>query len=91
MQATPRKEKLPAQIVVSLDSLTDINLNAAGLDMGAAEMWACVHEGWDAISMRDFAPLTADLHTLADGLNASGVEPLDAGITRLLSGYERQG
>jgi hypothetical protein len=28
-----------------LDSLKQINLNAAGLDIGASEIWACVPEG----------------------------------------------
>ena len=36
-----RKKALTKKIV-KLDSLKQINLNAAGLDIGAAEIWACV-------------------------------------------------
>jgi transposase len=60
--------------VVPLDSLQQINLNAAGLDIGAAEIWACVPEGRDEVSVRIFESYTIDLHGLADWLEACGVE-----------------
>ena len=60
--------------VTELDSLKQINLNAAGLDIGAAEIWACVPEGRDEVSVRVFQTFSVDLHGLADWLEACGVE-----------------
>ena len=60
--------------VPSLDSLKQINLHAAGLDVGAAEIWACVPEGRDETSVRVFQTFTVDLHALADWLELCGVE-----------------
>jgi transposase len=57
-----------------LDSLKQINLNAAGLDIGSAEIWACVPEGRDEVSVRVFQTFSVDLHALADWLQACGVE-----------------
>lgn len=59
--------------IVQLDSLKQLNLNAAGLDIGAAEMWACVPEGRDERSVRMFGTFTPDLHTLAEWLAQCGV------------------
>ena len=60
--------------VTQLDSLKQINLNAAGLDIGAAEIWACVPEGRDEVSVRVFQTFTIDLQALADWLAACGIE-----------------
>jgi transposase len=60
--------------VTRLDSLKQINLNAAGLDIGAAEIWACVPEGRDEVSVRVFQTFTIDLHALADWLAACGID-----------------
>jgi len=60
--------------VVKLDSLKQLNLNAAGLDIGAAEIWACVPEGRTEVSVRAFPTFTPDLHALANWLTACGVE-----------------
>jgi transposase len=57
-----------------LDSLKQINLNAAGLDIGAAEIWACVPEGRDEVSVRVFKTFTVDLNALADWLEACGID-----------------
>jgi len=57
-----------------LDSLEQIDLNAAGLDIGAAEIWACVPEGRDETSVRVFQTFTVDLHALADWLEACDIE-----------------
>lgn len=51
-----------------LDSLEQINLNAAGLDVGATEIYTCVPQGRDEQSVRVFATFTADLQQLADWL-----------------------
>ncbi len=57
-----------------LDSLKQINLNAAGLDIGASEIWTCVPEGRDEVSVRVFQTFTVDLHALVDWLEACGIE-----------------
>lgn len=60
--------------VVSLDSLKQLNLNAAGLDVGDDEIWACVPEGRDDSSVRVFGTFTVDLYALADWLAECGVD-----------------
>jgi transposase len=61
------------QPIVSLDSLKQINLNAAGLDIGDDEIYVCVPEGRDTESVRSFRTFTVDLHALADWLEKCGV------------------
>ena len=67
-------KKQRPQKVVKLDSLKQLNLNAAGLDIGSAEIWACVPEERDEVSVRVFQTFTPDLHALVDWLEACGVE-----------------
>jgi transposase len=69
-----KRKKRSVQKVVKLDSLKQINLNAAGLDIGAAEIWVCVPEDRDKDSVRVFQTFTPDLHALADWLTACDVE-----------------
>jgi transposase len=54
--------------VPRLDSLSQINLNAAGLDVGDREIYACVPEGRAEQSVRVFPTFTADLNALAQWL-----------------------
>jgi transposase len=58
---------LPAQ-------LQHLNLNAAGIDVGATALFVAVPEGRDTVSVREFATFTADLHRLADWLAQGGVD-----------------
>jgi transposase len=75
MPSKIRKNKnVQPQKVVKLDSLKQINLNAAGLDIGAAEIWACVPEDRAEISVRVFETFTVELHRLADWLEQCGIE-----------------
>ena len=67
-----RKARSPK--VVKLESLKQINLNAAGLDIGSAEIWACVPEERDEQPVRPFDTFTVDLYALADWLEACGVD-----------------
>ena len=60
--------------VPQLDVLNQINPNAAGLDIGAAEIWACIPEGRNETSVRVFQTFTVDLYALADWLEACGIE-----------------
>ncbi|OEU79907.1 MAG: transposase [Desulfobulbaceae bacterium C00003063] len=50
-----------------------MNLNAAGLDIGASEIYVCVPEGRDEQSVRAFRTFTFDLNALADWLSVCGV------------------
>lgn len=68
------KKKKGKRKIVKLESLKQLNLNAAGLDIGAAEIYAAVPEGRDEVSVRQFETFTADLHALADWLEACGVD-----------------
>jgi transposase len=74
MPAQSKKRKVEFKDVPKLNNLEQINLNAAGLDIGAAEIWACVPEGRDESSVRVFETYTVDLHRLADWLAHCGVE-----------------
>ena len=62
------------QQVVSLDSLEQINLDAAGLDIGSREIWSCVPEGRDEVSVRVFDTYTIDLYDLAAWLEHCAVK-----------------
>jgi transposase len=77
-RAGRKKAKTRAQSkeVVKLDSLKQLNLNAAGLDVGAAEIWACVPEGRDKDTVRMFKTFTPDLYALADWLQQCGVDTI---------------
>lgn len=56
-----------------LNTLSQINLNAAGLDIGAQEIYACVPEDRAPQSVRVFPTFTADLYALADWLQQCGI------------------
>lgn len=58
---------------VNLSSLEQINLNAAGLDIGAEEIWGCVPENRDKENVRQWGTFTKDLHNLADWLESCQV------------------
>ena len=51
-----------------------LNLNAAGLDIGAQEIYACVPAERDSSPVRRFGTYTVDLHHLADWLASCGIE-----------------
>jgi hypothetical protein len=57
----------------SPSSLPVINPNAAGLDIGAREIWACVPADRDPRPVRAFGTFTPDLEALADWLAQCGV------------------
>jgi len=68
-----RKQKSQIQ-VKQLDVLQQLNLNAAGLDIGASEIYACVPADRDEQPMRVFETFTVDLYALADWLAACDIE-----------------
>jgi len=64
-----RKKKSPVD-ATPLEALQQLNLNAAGLDIGAEEIYACVPADRDERPVRVFATFTADLYALADWLDS---------------------
>jgi transposase len=68
------KRKKSAVKIPALDILGQVNPNAAGLDVGAEEAYACVPPDRDARSVRMFPTFTADIHAMADWLEACGIE-----------------
>lgn len=73
--AKKRKKSTRSPVTApAVDILAQINLNAAGLDIGSEEIYACVPVDRDEESVRVFPTFTADLITLADWLAACHIE-----------------
>jgi len=68
----PQNLRLPS--VESLSSLEQINLNAAGIDIGADSHWVSVPADRDEQVVRRFGCFTADLYALAYWLRECGIE-----------------
>jgi len=62
----PVKMELPVE-------LKNVNLNAAGIDIGSRQHYVAVPEGRDTVSVRQFGVFTADLEALAEWLYQCGV------------------
>lgn len=72
---TKRASKYGKGCIKALPSgLKQVNLNAAGIDIGAREHFVCVPPGRSARPVRSFGTYTSDLQRLADWLNECGVE-----------------
>jgi len=56
------------------EPLALVHPNAAGLDIGAREIWVCVPSERDDSSVRVFGTFTPDLHHLSDWLVACGID-----------------
>jgi transposase len=63
--ATKRKKRI--------QDLAILHPDAAGIDVGASEIFVAVPADRDAESVRSFATFTRDLHVLADWLQACGI------------------
>jgi len=59
---------------VAEPTLPILNVNAAGLDIGSAEIWVAVPADRDPQPVRPFGTFTPDLHALAEWLKACRVE-----------------
>ena len=57
-----------------LEALKQINLNAAGVDIGSSEIWVCVPEDRDEQSVKCFNSFTRDLQNIATWLKACNVD-----------------
>jgi len=73
---TKRRRGLPISAADLPKSLRQVNLNAAGLDVGATQHYVAVPEGRDEVTVRCFGTFTADLHSLADWLKQCGIETI---------------
>lgn len=60
--------------------------NAAGIDIGSAAHFVAVPPDRDDEPVREFASFTADLHRLADWLDACGVNTVAMESTGVASG-----
>ena len=71
-----RARKVPQTVksVAEVDTLTMLNPNAAGIDIGLDEMWVSVRADRDAEPVRRFGMNTPDLIAVAEWLKACGVE-----------------
>jgi len=73
--AKKRKKSTKSPITApALDILEQITPNAAGLDIGSEEIYACVPVNRDEESVRVFPTFTVDLIALADWLAACHIE-----------------
>lgn len=59
---------------VSLETLDQVQPHAAGIDVGAEEMYVCVPSGRDESPVRVFGTFTGELEALADWLEQCGIQ-----------------
>ena len=59
---------------IAWEAMPVINPNAAGLDIGSEEIWACVPANRAQQPVRKFGTYTPDLHALVDWLQSCGIE-----------------
>ncbi len=62
------------EVAVSMDTMSLMHANAAGLDIGSEEIWACVPADRDAQPVRKFGTYTPDLHELAHWLKKCSID-----------------
>lgn len=67
-------KKRQPKVKVQVNALEQINPNAAGIDIGAEEVWVAVPPDRDEESVRVFATFTADLNLLAEWLKACQIK-----------------
>src|SRR5512145_918329 len=68
------KPKPAQKMKVQVNALEQISPNAAGIDVGAEEVYVAVPPDRDEPSVRSFPTFTADLHRLAEWLKACRIE-----------------
>jgi transposase len=68
------KQKHPMKMKVQVNALEQINPNAAGIDVGAEEVYVAVPPDRDQQSVRSFPTFTADLCNLAEWLKSCQIE-----------------
>jgi transposase len=68
-----RKQQKKFKVTDLPEHLQQVNLNAAGIDIGSDRHVVAVPTGRDEVSVREFGAFTADLHALADWLTKCGI------------------
>jgi transposase len=68
------KQKREIRVKVQVNALEQINLHAAGIDVGAEEVYVAVPPERDTESVRVFPTFTADLRSLAEWLKVCQIE-----------------
>lgn len=68
-----RRKKQTSRKIVDFDVLEQINEDAAGVDLGAEEIWVAVPRSRDAEPVRKFGTWTAELRSIAAWLKRCGV------------------
>jgi transposase len=67
------KRKKTIRNTPKLESLKQINWNAAGVDVGSAELYVCVPEDRDPHPVRVFGTFTSDLYEIVHWLKQCGI------------------
>lgn len=68
-----RKHRKQFKVTDLPEHLQQVNLNAAGIDIGSDRHVVAVPSGRDQVSVREFGAFTADIHALADWLTKCGI------------------
>lgn len=68
------KRKQPQKMKVQVNALEQINLHAAGIDIGAEEVWVAVPPDRAEQNVHSYPTFTADLHRLVEWLQQCGIE-----------------
>ena len=68
------KHKQAQKVKVQVNALEQINSNAAGIDIGAEEVWVAVPPDRNENPVQVFPTFTTDLHRMADWLAQCGIE-----------------
>jgi transposase len=69
-RTAPRHEPVKMELPIELKN---VNLNAAGIDIGARRHFVAVPEGRDTVSVKQFGVFTSDLEKMAEWLYQCGV------------------
>ncbi len=71
-----RRRNTKKQAEIKFDILEVTHPNAAGIDVGASEMWVAVPPHLCSEPVQSFGTFTADLHQIADWLVSCGVDTI---------------
>ena len=70
------QHKITKDIIRKTEHLSQINLNAAGIDVGSDSHFVAVPQGRDEIAIREFKSFTEDLYQLSDWLSQCGIDTI---------------
>lgn len=69
-----KKKKKRSRTIPKMESLKQLNFNAAGIDIGATEIWVCVPQDRDEKAVRQFGTFSCELHDIVIWLKECGVD-----------------